>query len=79
MMMRMMMMTIITITIMTTTRCYIKSSLTGPMIEFPGTESGPKPCTTTTTTKDKTGIQSFLFRVIQALLCGKKGTRGPKT
>ena len=33
---------------MTTTttmiRCYIKSSLTGPMVEFPGTESGPKPC-----------------------------------
>ena len=26
-------------------RCYIKSSLTGPMVEFPGTESGPKPCT----------------------------------
>ena len=25
-------------------RCYIKSSLTGTMIEFPGTESGPKPC-----------------------------------
>jgi len=25
-------------------RCYIKSSLTGPMVEFPGTESGPKPC-----------------------------------
>jgi len=25
-------------------RCYIKSSLTGPLIEFPGTESGPKPC-----------------------------------
>ena len=26
------------------TRCYIKSSLTGSMIEFPGTSSGPKPC-----------------------------------
>ena len=27
-------------------RCYIKSSLTGTMVEFPGTESGPKPCKT---------------------------------
>ena len=37
---------IMTTTTTTTTmiRCYIKSSLTGPMVEFPGTESGPKPC-----------------------------------
>ena len=37
---------ILTTTTTTTTmiRCYIKSSLTGPMVEFPGTESGPKPC-----------------------------------
>ena len=30
--------------IMIMARCYLKSSLTGPMVEFPGTESGPKPC-----------------------------------
>jgi len=27
-------------------RCFIKSSLTGPMIEYKGTASGPKPCGT---------------------------------
>jgi len=34
-------------------RCYIKSSLKGRMIEFPGTESGPKPCGKTSASSQK--------------------------
>ena len=40
------------------TRCYIKSSLTGPLIEFPGTESGPKPCSKTSASTPKSEIDN---------------------
>ena len=45
-------------TIMIMTRCYLKSSLTGPMVEFPGTESGPKPCKSNSPSKSAVNLNN---------------------